>query len=90
MIELAARFALPAMYPYRYYVIDGGLMSYRTDQIEQIRGAAAYIDRLLKGEKVGNLPVQMPTNLRLTINAKSAQALDVPTSVVTRADEVIE
>jgi len=90
MIELAARLALPAMYPYRYYVFDGGLMSYGTDQVEQIRGAAAYIDRLLKGEKIGNLPVQMPTNLRLTINAKTAQALDVPPTVVARADEVID
>jgi len=65
-------------------------MSYGTDQVEQIRGAAAYIDRLLKGEKVGNLPVQMPTNLRLTINAQTAQVLDVPPTMVTRADEVID
>jgi putative tryptophan/tyrosine transport system substrate-binding protein len=90
IIELAARFALPAIYPYRYFVVDGGLMSYGTDQVEQIRGAAGYVDRLLKGEKVGNLPVQTPTRLQLTINVKTAQALDVPPTLLARADEVIE
>jgi putative ABC transport system substrate-binding protein len=89
IIELAARFALPAIYPYRYFVVDGGLMSYGTDQVEQIRGAAGYVDRLLKGEKVGNLPVQMPTRLQLTINLKTAQALDVPPTLLSHADEVI-
>jgi putative ABC transport system substrate-binding protein len=90
IIELAARFALPAIYPYRYYVVDGGLMSYGTDQVEQIRGAAGYVDRLLKGEKVSNLPVQTPTRLQLTINLKTAQALGVPPTLLARADEVIE
>jgi putative ABC transport system substrate-binding protein len=90
IIELAARFALPAVYPYRYYVVDGGLMSYGTDQVEQMRGAAGYVDRLLKGEKVGNLPVQTPTRLQLTINVKTAQALGVPPTLLARANEVIE
>jgi putative tryptophan/tyrosine transport system substrate-binding protein len=89
IIELAARFALPAIYPYRYFVVDGGLMSYGTDQVEQIRGAAGYVDRLLKGEKVGNLPVQMPTRLQLSINLKTAQALGVPPTLLSHADEVI-
>jgi putative tryptophan/tyrosine transport system substrate-binding protein len=90
IIELAARFALPAIYPYRYYVVDGGLMSYGIDQVEQIRGAAGYVDRLLKGEKAGDLPVQTPTKFQLTINLKTARALDVPPTVLARADEVIE
>ena len=90
IIELAARFALPATYPYRYYVVDGGLMSYGIDQVEQIRGAAGYVDRLLRGEKAGDLPVQTPTKFQLTINLKSARALDVPPTLLARADEVIE
>jgi putative ABC transport system substrate-binding protein len=90
IIELAARFALPAIYPYRYYVVDGGLMSYGIDQVEQIRGAAGYVDRLLKGEKAGDLPVQTPTKFQLTINLKTARALDVPPTLLARVDEVIE
>jgi putative ABC transport system substrate-binding protein len=90
IIELAARFALPAIYPYQYYVRDGGLMSYGIDQIEQYRGAADYVDRILKGEKAGNLPVQAPTRFQLTINLKSAKALDVPSTLLARADQVIE
>ena len=90
IIELAARFSLPAIYPYRYYVVDGGLMSYGIDQVEQIRGAAGYVDRILKGEKAGDLPVQAPTKFELTINIKTAKALDVPSTLLARADEVIE
>ena len=90
IVELAARFALPAIYPYRYYVADGGLMSYGIEQVEQIRGAAGYVDRILKCEKAGDLPVQAPTKFRLTINVKTAKALNVPPTLLARADEVIE
>ena len=92
IIELAARFVLPAVYPYRYYVADGGLMSYGIDQVEQIRGAAAYVDRILKGEKAGDLPVQAPTKYQLIVNLKAAKALglDMPAMLLGRADEVIE
>ena len=92
IIQLAARFALPAIYPYRYYVADGGLMSYGIDQVEQIRGSAVYVDRILRGERVGDLPVQAPTKYQLIINLKTAKALglDVPPMLLGRADEVIE
>jgi putative ABC transport system substrate-binding protein len=90
IIELAARFGLPAIYPYRYFVVDGGLMSYGTEQVEQIRAAAGYVDRLLKGEKIGNLPVQMPTKLQLIFNVKTAEAFKVPPTLLARADEAIE
>jgi putative tryptophan/tyrosine transport system substrate-binding protein len=90
IMQLAARFALPAIYPFRYYVVDGGLMSYGIDQVEQVRGAAGYVDRILKGEKTGDLPVQTPTKFQLTINVKTAKALDVPATLLARADEVIE
>ena len=92
IIELASRFALPAVYPFRYYVADGGLMTYGIDQVEQIRGAAVYVDRIRKGEKVGDLPVQAPTKYQLIINLKTAKALglDLPPMLLGRADEVIE
>jgi putative ABC transport system substrate-binding protein len=92
IIKLAARLGLPAMYPYPYYVADGGLMSYGIDQLEQFRGAAAYIDRILKAEKPGDLPVQGPTKFDLVINLKTAKALGltVPPALLARADEVIE
>jgi ABC-type uncharacterized transport system substrate-binding protein len=92
IIDLAARFALPAVYPYRYYVADGGLMSYGTDQIDQIRGAALYVDRILKGERPGDLPVQAPTKFQLVVNVKTAKALGlkISESFLLRADEVVE
>jgi putative ABC transport system substrate-binding protein len=92
IIDLAARLALPAVYPYRYYVADGGLMSYGTDQIDQIRGAALYVDRILKGERSGDLPVQAPTKFQLVVNVKTAKALGlkISESFLLRADEVIE
>jgi putative tryptophan/tyrosine transport system substrate-binding protein len=92
IIEAAARLHLPAIYPFRYYTAEGGLMSYGIDQVEQIRGAATYIDRILKGERPGDLPVQTPTRFQLVINLKTAktQGLKISESFLLRADELIE
>ncbi|MGA7330497.1 MAG: ABC transporter substrate binding protein [Pseudolabrys sp.] len=92
IIALAAKPRLPAVYPYRYFASAGSLMSYGPDTIEQHRRAAGYVDRILKGEKPADLPVQAPTKYELVINLKTAKALglSVPPSVLARADAVIE
>jgi ABC-type uncharacterized transport system substrate-binding protein len=92
LIALAARHRLPAVYPYRYFAVSGGLMSYGTDLADIYRRAATYVDRILKGAAAGDLPVQAPTKFDLVINLKTAKelGLDVPPTLIARADEVIE
>jgi putative ABC transport system substrate-binding protein len=92
IVTLAAQHKLPAIYYERYYVAAGGLISYGPNFLDQFRRAAAYVDRILKGEKPGDLPVQAPTKYELVINLKTAKALGlaVPPSVLARADELIE
>jgi putative ABC transport system substrate-binding protein len=92
IIMLAARHKLRAVYPFSYFAAVGGLISYGSDTIDQYRRAAGYVDRILKGEKPSDLPVQAPTKYELVINLKTAKALgfELPTSVLARADKVIE
>jgi putative ABC transport system substrate-binding protein len=92
IITLAARHRLPAVYGLRFFAIDGGLISYGPDSVEPYRRAAGYVDRILRGEKPADLPVQTPTKYDLVINAKTAKALGltVPPTLLARADEVIE
>ncbi|MGB8608232.1 ABC transporter substrate-binding protein [Bradyrhizobium sp.] len=92
IISLAARYKLPSVYPYRYYAVDGGLISYGPNTNDPQRKAAGYVDRILKGEKPADMPVQAPTKFELVINLKTAKTLGVtlPLSLIARADEVIE
>jgi putative tryptophan/tyrosine transport system substrate-binding protein len=92
IIMLAARHRLPAVYPFRSFVTSGGLISYGPDPTDQFLRAATYVDRILKGEKASDLPVQAPTKYELAINLKTAKALGLtmPPSLLARADELIE
>jgi putative ABC transport system substrate-binding protein len=92
IVELATRHRLPAIYPFRYFVASGGLVSYGVDSLDIFRRAASYVDRILKGESPSELPVQSPTKYELFINLKTAKALGltVPPQLLARADEVIE
>ena len=92
IIALAERYRLPAVYPFRFFVSDGGLISYGPDAVDQYRRAAGYVDRILKGEKPADLPIEQSTKVALVINLKTAKALglDVPPTLLARADELIE
>jgi len=92
IVELAARYNLPTIYPFRLFTDDGGLMSYSIDVVDLYRRAADYVDRILKGSLVADMPVQQPRKYELVINLKTAKTLglEVPPSLLARADEVIE
>jgi putative ABC transport system substrate-binding protein len=92
IVALAAKYRLPAVYPFRFFPTSGGLLSYGIDQVEQWRPAARYVDRILRGEKPADLPVQAPSKFEMVINLGTARTLglDVPLFLQQRADEVIE
>jgi putative ABC transport system substrate-binding protein len=92
IIEAVARHRLPAVFPFKFFAAEGGLLSYGVDNSELYRRAAIYVDRILKGEKPADLPVQQPTKFELVINLKTAKALGltVPPTLLSTADEVIE
>lgn len=92
LVSLTQKHRVPAIHPYPYFPAGGGLMSYGVDPVDSFRKIPTYVDRILRGAKPQDLPVQLPTKFRLVINLKTAKALDlqVPLSLVTQADEVIE
>ena len=92
IISLAARHRLPAIYSIRTFVVDGGLISYSPDRVDQFRRAGTYVHRILKGEKPAHLPVQSPTKYELMINLRTARSLDlmVPAMLMAQADEIVD
>jgi putative tryptophan/tyrosine transport system substrate-binding protein len=92
IIQRATQLRLPAIYGFRYYTLSGGLIAYTNDLVEQYRGAASYVDRILRGAKPNELPVQFPSKYEVVVNLKAAMAigLTIPVSFLLRADEVIE
>jgi putative ABC transport system substrate-binding protein len=92
IIELSAEYRLPAIYAFRFQAAAGGLLAYGVDPADSLRSAASYVDRILRGEKPANLPVQVPTKFSLVINLKTAKALSltIPDKLLALADEVIE
>jgi putative ABC transport system substrate-binding protein len=92
LTSMAARFRIPAVYPFRFFATGGGLVSYGSDAFDLWRRSASYVDRILRGAKPGELPVQAPTKFELVVNLKTARALGliVPPTLIARADEVIE
>ena len=92
IVELARRHRLPAVYPFRFFVMEGGLACYGIDVLDVFRRAASYVDRILRGEKAGDLPIQAPTKFELVINRQTADTLGltIPPTLLARADEVIE